>query len=190
MGCICNVVNLPADFDHKNPAPGYTKELNESIKGCLRPTDERPNSGEVLQHVTKKYSELKDKLEKKGSPDPATLPQKGVSGRKNKQTPAYQPTRVYKQNPGIFGGIGGRLGGGSGGGIFGGGYGGPGGALENMGYGTPNPIGQMRPQRQALLPQQRRNTDPNMGRMGGYGGGTPGPRFFPGGPPQGRRRCR
>ncbi|CAI6329315.1 unnamed protein product [Periconia digitata] len=77
MACICNLVNLPTQFDMKDPAPGYSKQLNETIQGCLIPDPStRPKSYEVLAWCKQQYENLREELNTSGSPNPSTLPQR------------------------------------------------------------------------------------------------------------------
>ncbi|KAF2640934.1 kinase-like protein [Massarina eburnea CBS 473.64] len=112
IGCICNLVNFPSQFDHSNPAPGYTHELNEAIRGCMIvDQNKRPKSYEVLLYVKDKYNSVQEHLNTVGSPNPAFL---SNSNRPPNQPNNYQPSRAI---PGMgvpmggMGGMGGRFGG-------------------------------------------------------------------------------
>ncbi|KAF1961205.1 hypothetical protein CC80DRAFT_543562 [Byssothecium circinans] len=197
MGCICNLVFDPSEFDHHKPAPGYTEELNKTIAACLTVKQyDRPKSWEVLNYAKKHYANLMKELEANARPNPSAIADL-KAGHPVKRPKGYQPPRYTTMGPNMppFGGLGGgggmqgRFGspGGPGMGRYGlpGGFGGPG--MTSPGGSGPYPYGGgspvdlrlLRVQQQALggggvsPRQQMRMARLQRGLGGGLGRGPP-----------------
>ena len=94
IASIFNLASFPNEIDMSNSAPdmnlyrrapevqrlnlvGYFKRLNEAIRVCmLSNPDIRHKPYEVLAWYKKKHKGLKEALNKRGSPNPATLSRK------------------------------------------------------------------------------------------------------------------